>query len=270
MTPGYIHYRSSLVHYLHAGKSGNVFICFHGYGENASSFDLLQNAVGETQTLICIDLPYHGATSWKEMEPFSINDLCDIVENIFASLDLRVKKFSLIGYSMGGRVALAFTEKYPSHIDKLILLAPDGLKVNFWYRLATQTSIGNRLFKFTMEKPQWFMWMLKLGNRLNIINPSIFKFTHHYIDNSRVRKELYERWTGMRKIKPDLRQIKQQINSSGIRLFMLFGKHDRIILPVNGERFARGIQHCQLKILPCGHRLLEQKNIPVIVQIMES
>lgn len=269
MTANYIHYRSSLVHYLYTGKGGNVFICFHGYGETAASFKIFE-LPGEEQTIIAIDFPYHGATAWNETGAFTVEDLDAIIQQVFEQLKINTQKFSLVGYSMGGRVALAFTEKYPLRIHKLILLAPDGLKINFWYRLATQTSIGNALFRLTMQKPGWFMWMLRLGNRIGIINPSIFKFTHHYIDNPQVRKDLYERWTGLRKIKPNLKALQHQINAQGIKVFMFFGKHDRIILSINGERFAQKVRHCEIIMLSSGHRLLDQKNLPPIFQIMRS
>jgi hypothetical protein len=44
----------------------------------------------------------------------------------------------------------------PEQIEKLVLLAPDGLKVNFWYWLATQTWLGKNSFCFTMKHPGWF------------------------------------------------------------------------------------------------------------------
>src|SRR5438477_13115821 len=89
-------------------------------------------------------------------------------------------KITLMGFSLGGRMALALYEKMSPSVERLVLLAPDGLKVNFWYWLSTQTWIGNRLFLFTMNHPSWFFSFLKGLNKLKLVNVSIFKFVNYY------------------------------------------------------------------------------------------
>ena len=122
----------------------------------------------------------------------------------------------------------------PARIEKIVLLAPDGLKVNFWYWLATQTWIGNKLFAFTMKHPGWFFGFLKVLNKLKLVNASIFKFVNYYIGDKEVRRLLYERWTTLRKIKPNLKQIKSLLRSNKTPVRLVYGKHDRIILAGQG------------------------------------
>ena len=145
-------------------------------------------------------------------------------------------------------------------------MAPDGLKVNFWYWLATQTWLGNKFFALTMKKPGWFFGLLKLMNKLKLINASIFKFVKHYIGDTEVRRLLYARWTTLRKLTPNLHIIKNQIRENKTPVRLIYGKHDRIILSSVGEKFKRGIeQQCTLSVIHSGHQILHEKHIEEIL-----
>lgn len=37
-----------------------------------------------------------------------------------------IKSFTLVGHSFGGYLATCYTESYPDHVDRLILLSPAG------------------------------------------------------------------------------------------------------------------------------------------------
>lgn len=267
-----ITFRSSSIHYLYAGTGPEVVICFHGYGESAHSFECLQKQLSpEVYTIIAIDLPFHGDTYWKEGSPFQVTDLAAILQDIGQTRFPGRSPFILIGYSMGGRVALSLCQQIPGQIKKVILLAPDGLKLNFWYWLATQSRAGNRLFHFTMEHPRWFTWILQLGNRLGLINQSIFKFTRQYIHDRAVRRQLYNRWMGMRRFRPSLPLIKAHIRAHRLAVHLVYGQYDRIIRHETGEKFRKGMEEaCFLHILPTGHQVLQEKNAALIKEILES
>lgn len=260
-------YKSSEISYYRYGTGDQSIICFHGYGENAESYGFLETYTGNQFSFYSIDLPFHGKTEWKETSPLKIDDLVAIVRLIAGE----TKPVILMGYSLGGRMALGLLEKMPAQTQKLVLLAPDGLKVNFWYRLSTQTWLGNRLFALTMRKPQWFFGFLKLLDRLKLINASIFKFVHYYIDDKEARELLYKRWTGLRKIKPHIPVIKSLITTNNIPVRLIYGKHDRIILPARGEKFRKGIENlCQINIIHSGHQVLHKKHVEEILPALQQ
>jgi pimeloyl-ACP methyl ester carboxylesterase len=154
-------------------------------------------------------------------------------------------------------------------IDKVLLMAPDGLTVNVWYWLATQVGAGRRLFHLTMQKPGWFFSILKTGRRFGLVNQSIFKFVHYYIDDPRVRKELYDRWICMRRFRPDLFVAASVIKANRIPVRLLYGKHDRIITPGKGLRFCKSVgQNCRLEIVNTGHQVVHPKNAGIILTML--
>lgn len=275
MKSSFLSYKSSTIHYLHSAEKNRVLFCFHGYGEDGASFHFLKKYVEEETAVYAIDLPFHGKTVWNEGLDFSVTDLQLIVKKILQqhnySPQTTKPAISLLGYSLGGRVALSLFEIMPERIDKLILLSPDGLKINAWYWLSTQTYLGNRFFKLTMEKPGWFFGFLKLLNKLNLVNASIFKFVNYYIGDAEVRRLLYSRWTTLRRIKPKIPMIKKNILKYKIPVRLIYGKHDRIILFSVGEKFRNGIEeYCRLSIINAGHQVLHEKHAKEIAEALLS
>jgi len=271
MQTAFIQYRSSQVHYCWFGAGPRIILCLHGYGESEASFQFLENHISPDYTVVAIDLPYHGKTQWNEGLTFSIADLLAITQLLLEKHGQEAGRITLLGFSMGGRVALQLLQCLPHKIEKTVLLAPDGLKVNIWYWLATQTYIGNRLFGFTMKHPAWFFWLLQTGNRLKLINQSVLKFTRYYIHDTTVRRLLYERWTCMRTIKPDLAFIKTLIRANQLPVHLLYGKYDRIIRHERGEKFRTGIESfCTLHIIQTGHQVLQEKYVNHIMQAIQS
>jgi pimeloyl-ACP methyl ester carboxylesterase len=277
-----LHYKNSVISYQGFGQGAKTAFCFHGYGETASAFAFLEKYAGNEFTFYAIDLPFHGNTKWDEGLTFTINDLQQIIEQILnlknpkpetCLPDRQAKnlKLSLMGFSLGGRMALSLYQLMPEKIEKLVLLAPDGLKVNFWYWMATQTWLGNKFFAFTMKKPGWFFGMLKLMNKLKLVNASIFKFVNYYIGNAEVRQLLYSRWTALRKIKPDISKIKKSVTANNTLVRLVYGKHDRIILSSVGEKFCKGIEdNCRLAVIPSGHQVLHEKHAEEILENLLS
>lgn len=265
-------YKNSRINYYRFGSGSRLVLCFHGYGENGTTYAFLEKLAGAQYCFIALDLPFHGLTDWKETGDFVESDLINIIQQILENdTKLPDKQFSLLGYSLGGRIALSLYQAKPGLIDRMVLLAPDGLKVNPWYWLATQTWAGNRFFAFTMKHPSWFFEFLKGMNKLGLVNTSIFKFVNYYIGDAKVRMDLYNRWTSLRRFKPNLSHIRLLIHQHKTPIRLMYGKHDRIILPVRGEKFRTGIEnYCTLTILPSGHQVLQEKYINEITSALSD
>jgi pimeloyl-ACP methyl ester carboxylesterase len=278
MSQHWIDYKSSRINYYRFGEGVRPVICFHGYGEEARSFEFLAKYAGDDYCFYSLDLPFHGETEWKEGLNCTVGDLINIIQ-VMLRMDetdrgfdgVASRELALMGYSLGGRVALCMYESMNEKVNRIVLLAPDGLKVNFWYWIATQTMIGNKLFAFTMKNPAWFFSWLKLFRRLGMVNVSVFKFVNFYIGNPTIRRLLYERWTALRKLRPHLNRIKTLIRKYRPALRLVYGKHDRIILPVVGEKFKKAVDdQCRIIVLESGHQVLQEKYAVQIVACLND
>lgn len=268
MRCSYLLYKNSKIYYRHTIGGERLLICLHGYDESSASFEFLAEELAGF-SMLAIDLPFHGLTEWNEGFDFNVDDVEKIIQLIIQEHFPGIQKYSFLGFSMGGRVALGMLEKKSSEIEKIILLAPDGIRMNFWYWLATQTSAGNRIFRFSVKYPGWIIGALKFGNKLGIINQSIYKFTGYYLHDKVNRQKLYTRWTSMRKIKPDISNIKQTIKTNSLSVSLVYGEFDRIIRHERGKKLRAGIEtHCSLHIIPTGHQILQKKNIAIILELL--
>lgn len=217
-------------------------------------------------SIFSFDMPFHGKTEWNEGLNFTIRDL----ESIINACDgLTGKKFTLMGYSMGGRIALTLYQQMPDRINGLILLASDGLIVNPWYKIATQTAPGNRIFRATMHNPAWFLYLLNTGDRFGLVNSSVSKFVRRQIDNPPMRKQIYETWTTLRHFKPQISLIKKLINKNHTPVCLIFGKYDKIIRTSLGKSFIKNIEaHVILSEIESGHQLLTEGHSRTLKDIL--
>lgn len=260
-----LQYKESSIAYKIYGHGAKPLFCFHGYGEVAGSFAFLKDKLGVHYTLIAIDMPFHGHTNWKDGLLFTPGDLVTIIHQILASHPaLNQERFSLLGYSMGGRIALQLIQEIPAQIEHAVLVAPDGLHKNFWYRFSTQNAIGNNIFRRAMYKPARFFWALKKAKQYKLLHQSIIKVAHYYLDDADERIKLYQRWTTMRAFKPDLYALKTIIAQHGIPVRFLFGKYDNIILSGRSDIFKDDTKNVQVHVINAGHRLLQEKHAGVI------
>ncbi|MCC6290219.1 MAG: alpha/beta hydrolase [Chitinophagaceae bacterium] len=262
MQSAFVPFKDSAIHYITIGAGEKILVCLHGFAENAESFFPLAEHLTNKYTIVLPDMPLHGKTTWKQDLLFTIDDLAEIINKIPV---IENKNFAVLGYSMGGRIALQLYQCMPKRIEKLILIAPDGIIINPWYGLATQTKAGNALFYRVMKKPGVFFAATTALKKLSLINTGVYKYVHQHLKTNDMRSRLYNIWTTMRKMKPDIQTIKKLIITCKTPVLLVYGRYDKVIRYTTGEKFRTGIEAlCALHILNCGHRLLHEKNVEEI------
>ncbi len=271
MTSFSLSYHSSTIRYQVYPGGPALFFCFHGFGESSGSFAVLERNLKPVFTLVAIDLPFHGNTEWNEGLAFEPAGLVEVLQLITARLSMEFTDISLLGFSMGARVALGLFELIPEKIRQLVLLAPDGISANFWYLAATQRAMGRANFFYTMQHPGWFNLVLNLALKTGIANAGEYKFATSYLQEENVRMDLYRRWITMRAFEPDLRRVKTEISKRKIPVVLVYGEYDQIIRPEQGKKFQKEIEpFCRVVILACGHQVLQEKNAGAITQLLKS
>lgn len=258
-------FKSCVINYYVFGSGNKTLFCLHGYGEDGSSFSFLENYLGDDYTLYAIDFPFHGATEWNEKNSLSADDLLKIFQLINKN---QTKTFSVLAYSMGGRIALYLLEKNPEKFERVVLAAPDGLHQNIWYKISTQTTAGNKLFKKIMQQPGLFFAFLHVAGKLKILNSSIVKFIHGYLDDKNERLLLFKRWTVLRTFKPQLSEVKKICDGYNVQLYLLFGSFDKIIL----SKRAAGLKskNIYIRMIEAGHQLLKEKYAHYIAPLLKN
>lgn len=104
-------------YYAEVKGAGQPIICFHGFAENSSTWESIQ--MNECQ-MVLVDLIGHGHSDKPySPEPYALPMLLRHLHELIHHLGFT--KYCLLGYSMGGRIALAYTLTYPRSVKGLIL-----------------------------------------------------------------------------------------------------------------------------------------------------
>lgn len=139
------------LHYRDQGNKGRpALVLIHGTSSSLHTWQPLVESLETKFRLISFDLPGHGLTG-----EFKSRDYSDtvMVSTMIELLDaLNVEKATLVGNSLGGRVALKAALAKPDLVNALILLAPGGAKrqskapSNIGFKIL-KSSIGQKLMQ---------------------------------------------------------------------------------------------------------------------------
>lgn len=110
-------YKNETVTFSDNGK-GKTIVLLHGYLGSHKIWEQTIHNLSKSYRVIAIDLPGHGNT-----ECFGYAHSMELMAKcVKAVLDfLRLKRYVLIGHSMGGYVGLAFADLYPDNLKGLCL-----------------------------------------------------------------------------------------------------------------------------------------------------
>lgn len=106
----------AIYHYEISGE-GPPVVLLHGFTGSQTTWSRIVAKLQTDFRLITIDLPGHGRTVTKRLR--TMETCCSDLRQLFDYLNLNT--FHLVGYSMGGRVALSFAVLYPQHLLSLTL-----------------------------------------------------------------------------------------------------------------------------------------------------
>lgn len=112
-----IKFKSINIAFTDEGK-GKAIVFLHGFLENKTIWKSFSEQLSKTQRVITIDLLGHGKTDCLSYV-HTMEEMAEAVQFVLNHLKLR--KYFLIGHSLGGYVSLALAENYPDNIRGLIL-----------------------------------------------------------------------------------------------------------------------------------------------------
>jgi 2-succinyl-6-hydroxy-2,4-cyclohexadiene-1-carboxylate synthase len=108
-------------------SEGEPLVLLHGFTGSSQNW---KHIIGNLSMfkIILIDIVGHGYTD-SPVDPARYR-MQEVVEDLLCILDeLNIEKANILGYSMGGRLALSFAAVYPNRVNKLILESSSpGLK----------------------------------------------------------------------------------------------------------------------------------------------
>jgi len=254
------------------GKGDEFLIAFHGFDNDAADFAVFEPYLSQHYTIISVNLFFHG-NSFIDGPPANAEFTADELNKLFIVLKkhFRSERFSLLGFSLGGRICLSLMESHGKYIDRVFLLAPDGLRINPWYRFVTSHPVGRWLFQRVKEKPRIFLKVADILRAMRLVGEKQYRFAWAHFNTTAKRMKVYNVWMVFRQILPDIDKIRQVIVRYNIRVDLIFGKRDAFIRSSHAKRLVTGItDQCRIHELETGHNLLKPEIGELIVRLMKS
>lgn len=106
------------------GKGPETVVFIHGLGSSMEYYMPLVQAMklDEKYRVVLYDFEGHGLTPTAGAASTTIESLVEDLENLFVAKS--ITKAVVVGWSIGGLVAMLFAQHNPSAVEKLVLLGP--------------------------------------------------------------------------------------------------------------------------------------------------
>lgn len=236
------------IHYLDQG-SGPVVVFLHGSGSGACGHSNFKGNYPELVAngfrVILPDLIGYGYSD----KPADVEYPLDFfIECVKQTLDaIGVSRYTLIGNSLGGAIAIGFALKHPDCVEKLVLMAPGGVEEQAAYFTMPGMAMMKELF--LSPTPITPAAMRDLFVRAFVVDPSC-------VDDQLVA----ERWALMQTQNPQVVKTMRVPDMTArlpeIRCPALgFWGMNEQMMPESGIlKLAKGIRRLRMILVPqCGH-----------------
>lgn len=214
--------KSELAFKLVKGTSIAVFL--HGFLGSGADFDSVISRLGG----YTIDLPGHGATRFSS--EFMMSNTATAIVNLLDQL--QIDQTNLVGYSMGGRLALYLALNYPNRFPKAVIESGSpGLRTESERldRIKRDRALADRLeTDFNQFLIDWYNQPLFQSFKLHPRFEEMLKERSRN-DPGELARSLREMGTGMQ---PSLWEKLQTYHNP---LLLIVGEYDRKFVAINQE-----------------------------------
>ena len=106
------------------GKEGLPVVFLHSFGGDSGHWSTQLSHARHDRRAIAIDLRGHGKSAAPKDNDYSLDAYVKDLEVVVEKLQL--KRFALVGHSLGGAVAMHYAAKHPMRVAGLVLVGAPG------------------------------------------------------------------------------------------------------------------------------------------------
>ncbi len=256
-------------HYSLIGKLDKPLIFFlHGFMGNTDEFDEVIKLLSDDFDCLTLDLPGHGKTQvLGGDEYYTMANTGNALINLMDQL--KIAKCFLVGYSMGGRLALYLTLHFPERFLKVVLeSASPGLTTELerLERIKIDIQIGRKLTRsfaiidFADFLSNWYNQKI-FGYIKN--HPEYDRMVESRLQNNpqELNKSLRFMGTGCQP------SLWEKLKYNTIPMLLLAGEYDSKFISINTE-MDRICESAQMKIISnAGHNIHFENTLTFVENI---
>ena len=229
------------IHYVEAG-SGPVVILLHGLGGNSQKWALNIGPLAQKFRVIVPDQIGFGKSD-KPFIHYRMGTYVDFLDQFCKQL--KIERASLVGNSMGGWVAAAFTIAFPERVDRLVLVDAAGYAppANFDYRTLYGLNPSTREGMKLVAAKVFYNKLFQSDALIDAAMAARFAAGDGYTITSLI--ESISR--GEDFIDKGVKSIRQPT-------LVVWGRQDGLTPLADGDRFKKDISNSALLVIEeCGH-----------------
>ena len=256
-------FEGATLHYTKAGQGTKTLLAFHGIGQDASCFDGIVQSLGNQYTFYIFDLFYHGksggisAAKPSETDRLSKAFWADLIREF--CVQQKINRFSVAGFSMGGKFALATTEAFAGRVETLYLFAPDGITESIWYTLATRFWPARQIFRLIVFNPSFSHQLGRVFLGFGWVNKSTLRFIESTLTTPQQQARVYYSWLCFSTLRFEMPHIARLCNKHSINTKIFLGRFDALIPESSVYDLTSKLNDYELIMLKTGHHRLVEK-----------
>lgn len=236
------------IHYLEQGE-GPAVVFLHGSGNGACGHSNFKGnypvfADGGYRCIVP-DLIGYGYSDKPDDVEYPLSFFVECVHQAMAAIGL--KKYTLVGNSLGGAIALGLALAHPEQVERLILMAPGGL--NDLPDYMAMPGMAAMFQLFGSDEPVTEQRMKEFFIKAFVVDPQ-------YVDDELV----HERHQLMQLQNPQVIQtmsvpnMTERLGEITQPTLALWGLDEKMMPESGILRLAKGLPDCRTVLLPrCGH-----------------
>ncbi len=243
------------MHYRDEGE-GPIVILLHANYSSLFMWEPWVAALRDRYRVIRLDLPAHGLTGPEPSGNYTLERIQQLFEKFVDEKGL--ERFTVVGTSIGGTVAMRYTADHPDRIERLVLISPGSLEP----RVRGRTTPAN---------------VPKAADLLAYILPKSFTrfmLTNDYGDPERVSDAVVDEWYEMWMREGNrlamlnlLRQyvsggVEDKIRAVSVPVLLIWGEKNKrvpLALAYETKNLLVNSPEVRLEVLPgIGHMLVQE------------
>lgn len=229
-------------------RDAPAVIMIHGTASHLQSWDDWAAGLADSFRVVRLDLPGHGLSSPDPTGDYSDERSIALLAGLMDQLGLA--KASIIGSSLGGRIAWKFAAAHPDRTAKLVLVSPDGFaSPGFEYGKAPEVPASLGLMKHFLP--------------LRLLRPQL---AAAYADGSKMSGATLQRYHDLMRAPGNREALLERMRQTVLEppepylekitahTLLVWGEKDRMIPVSNAQDYLRVMPNAELVTFPdLGH-----------------
>ncbi len=234
-------------------RNAPVLVLLHGLGSSLHTWEPWARALERDYRVVRFDFPGHGLSGAVPEADYRDARTHQLLGALLDSLG--ITRATLIGNSMGGRIAWSYTAAHPERVERLVLISPDGFaSPGFEYDKPAEVPAVLGVMRWVLPR-----FMLKANLAPAYADPSrlsdsVITRYHDLMLAPGNRASLYARMqqTMLTDPRPRLRRIE-------VPTLLVWGVQDQMIPVRNAQDYLNEMPNAQLvRLNGLGHLPFEE------------